>query len=310
MFETAREVGVEPWATLVNGSLPGWFSDDQQGFRDERGVGYHWARHVDLIAETLDGVAAGWCPIDDPVGMAIRGFVLGTRPPGRVDLLAAPDAIRGALEATFEAARLLRSGSAPVMGVFGVPTIFSARPEAQDAAAAWMATLWDSWIDAIVEGRFTTPGRASVDRPHYINAFDLVGVTYDYPVAVDVDPDGVEGLLPYPTDARTDASGFAPHPEELGVMLHRLAERLPNLPLVLAGTGVSTDDEDWRQELTHAVVQQVRWALDDDIALRGCFFDTAIDGYNWGQGFEAPRGLLDRGRNPKPALAAIDQALD
>ncbi|NNE72467.1 MAG: glycoside hydrolase family 1 protein, partial [Acidimicrobiales bacterium] len=85
VFRAADDAGLRPWATLAHTTLPGWFHDDQQGFRDGRGITYHWARHVDRVAEALDGLAAGWTPIEDPIGMAMRGYLLASRPPGRRD---------------------------------------------------------------------------------------------------------------------------------------------------------------------------------------------------------------------------------
>jgi hypothetical protein len=35
------------------------------------------------------------------------------------------------------------------------------------------------------------------------------------------------------------------------------------------------------------------------------FYDTAIDGYEWKMGFESQRGLIDRGRHPKPSLERL-----
>jgi len=77
-------LGLRPWVTLVSTSLPGWFSDDGGSFGDERARGYHWMRHVDRCAEAFGEYAAGFTPIDDPVGWAIRGYPPVICAPGRV----------------------------------------------------------------------------------------------------------------------------------------------------------------------------------------------------------------------------------
>jgi hypothetical protein len=101
--------------------------------------------------------------------------------------------------------------------------------------------------DALDEGRF--------------DAFDLVGVVVDHPVAVD----GDGTTWPYPAGARVDATGSAPLPEELGVALRRIHDRLDEQKLVVAGWGVSTTDDDWRNELLRDVVAQVESAAADGI---------------------------------------------
>ena len=90
-----------------------------------------------------------WVPIDDPIGWAIRGFLLGTRPPGRREPAKAAEAIEAALLANQVAWNLLHSGTTPVMTVFGTPTIFG-HGEANDAQRrAWHDLLFTPWISAI-----------------------------------------------------------------------------------------------------------------------------------------------------------------
>ncbi len=301
LFEAAVEAGIKPWATLVNGTLPGWFSEDQRGFREPSNVGGPWARHIDRVGELLGDLCVGWVPIEDPVGMALRGHMVGNRPPGISDPLIAREAVEGALAATWEAWRLLRSGDPLVMAVFGLPTLFAADDAALDERRRWEDTIWSSWIDAIAEGKVALPGRSVIEREDYIGAFDVVGVSFDHPVSVHADG----SFAPYPSDGRTDGSGFVPLPEELGVVLHRVAEQLPGKDLAIGSTGVSTDDDSWRAELMSETLDQAHIALDDGIALRGLFWDTAFDGYSWLHGFEHPRGLIDRARNPKDSLLSL-----
>ncbi|MGI9602852.1 MAG: family 1 glycosylhydrolase [Acidimicrobiales bacterium] len=301
VLRSAREVGIEPWITLVNGSLPGWFGDDERGFRDERGVGLTWARHVDVMAEAFDDLVAGWVPIEDPVGMALRGHLLGTRPPGRTDPVMAREAVEGALAAVWEAWRLLRSGDHPVMAVFGLPTVHRSGSEAADEAQRWDQVVWTSWIEALRDGVLRLPGRAPIEREGLADAFDYIGVGYDHPIGIE--PDG--SFVPIPAGGRVDGSGFVPVPEELGVALRRLAEELPDRPLVIGSTGVATDDDDWRAQIMGETIDEVRHALADGIDVRGLFWHTAIDGYEWLSGFENPRGLLTPARTAKPSFEVL-----
>ena len=85
ILTAARHAGLRPWATLVHSTLPGWFADDERGFADPSSRGGWWARHVDRTAEALEDLVAGWVPIEDPIGLALRGHLLGIRPPGRSD---------------------------------------------------------------------------------------------------------------------------------------------------------------------------------------------------------------------------------
>ena len=315
ILSSAVQAGLRPWVTLVHGTLPGWFADDEGGFADGLARDRWWSHHVDRTAEALEDLVAGWVPLEDPIGAALRGHLLGIRPPGRTDPVAARDHVEGALEAAFEGWRLLSSGDAPVMGVFGSPTVFEAVPagsavgdvtadrlreRARLRADEWRHVLWDPWLRALADGELAWPWRAPVERSELAGAFDLVGLVSDHPVAVG--PNGVPG--PYPVDARTDAAGSAPLVEELGVALRTVHNRLGDRDLVVAGCGVATIDDDWRDEILQGVVGQVESAHDDGVPVVGLFHDSLLDGYTtsgWGPvaGFAGPRGLITRERRLK-----------
>ena len=71
------------WACLLHGSAPGWFTDDRQGWLDDKAATLTWPRHVDRVAEALGDLVAGWVPIHEPDLQARLGYGEGTFPPGR-----------------------------------------------------------------------------------------------------------------------------------------------------------------------------------------------------------------------------------
>ena len=80
---------------------------------------------------------------------------------------------------------------------------------------------------------------------------------------------------------------------------------LGDQPLAVAGTGVSTTDETWRDQLLGRTLDQVDAARADGINVVGFFADTAVDGYQWHLGRSSARGLFDRDRNPKDAASTL-----
>lgn len=301
-----RAAGLAVYVTLQHGSLPGWFHDDRRGFRDEKARRSHWPRHVDRCAEWFEGLVAGWVPIEDPIGWATRGYLLGTRPPGHRNVEWAREAIVGALDANQQAWKLLRGGDAPVIASLGLTSVrHTGTIEARTEARSWDTVLWDVFCRARREGVLDVPGGPSLDRPDMAGAFDMIGVAYRPPVLAGDDAT----LGPYPATARTDLTGFAPNPEELGETLRRLAELAPNAPLLVSGDGVATADDAWREELLRGTVLEVRRAVADGVPVRGYFHDTGIDGYEWALGFDAPRGLVARDRTIKPSGRWFQQLL-
>ena len=309
LVDAAVAEGLGVWLTLHHTSLPGWYLDDEGGHADEVARHRWWARHVDRMAEAFDGRAAGWCPIEDPIGWAVRGYGLGTRPPGRRIPEATAAAAEGAMLALHEACRLLESGPQPVMAVFGAPTVQPSPVgrEYADAAAIearrWDDLLWGTWTRALREGAVEVPGRVPVAAPCFEKGPELVGLSHDHPVGVTE----AGRLVSWPASARRSAAGFAPEPAELGEAVYRAIDAVPGRGVVVAAHGVPTDDDDWRDTLLDASLLAVADARAS--GLRGYFHDSAVDGYEWALGFGAPRGLIGRDRAVKPSAQRLADAI-
>ncbi len=89
LLTTALGLGLEPWLTLYDGSIPTWF-DDEGGFGDTVAAGSWWPRWVERAAEQFGDAAAGWVPlvgrVDNPrpvwrdTWIALRGGRRVVRP--------------------------------------------------------------------------------------------------------------------------------------------------------------------------------------------------------------------------------------
>lgn len=310
ILSAARHAGLRNWLTLHHTSLPGWYLDDEGGHRDAGARGRFWARHVDRVAEELDEFADGFVPIDDPIGWALRGYGMGTRPPGRTDGRAMREAAEGAVLATHDAVRLLSSGRQPVMTAWRADPVHPLADddgriaaEAKTARRRWDDLLWGTWLRAHAEGVLRIDGRAQKDVPEFVNGVDFVGIVHDHPIGIAADG----SIDAWPRNGRRDASGFAPEPGELAEAIHRTADALPDHRLVVAGHGVATDDDAWHDDLLGRSLEHVAGAA-TDIGLAGYFHDAGVDGYEWAKGFDAPRGLLRRDRTRKPAATTFAEA--
>lgn len=62
LLTASLRLGLEPWLTLYDGSIPKWF-DDEGGFGDTVAAGRWWPRWVERVAEQFGDTAAGWVPL-------------------------------------------------------------------------------------------------------------------------------------------------------------------------------------------------------------------------------------------------------
>lgn len=297
----ARDVGLSVWVTLHHGSLPGWFSADTDGFCTTAGPSIHWSRHVDRMAEMFDSHVSAWWPIEDPIGWAIDAHHLGNRPPARTSPELFRDAVEGILDATFDAHRLLSSGSKPVVGSFGLPMLHATEPAADDERLYWDQIIWRSWTRAISEGVLEFPWRGATERPDMADAFDAIGVGIASPFRVD--PAGA--LTPWPERGRRDEAGGTPAPGSLGETLQRAAELLDGKDLFVARLGAATSDDGWREELFEGWLDQISVAGNEGLPIRGVFIEPVVDGYDVAARAPIDSGVFSRSLEPKPSFGWI-----
>lgn len=226
------------------------------------------------------------------------------------------EAVEGALLADHLAARLLGQGRPLTMCVRNTPPVFQLvkdRHSGREADAAgnyarWFDNLFfQSWLKMQTDGVLElglAPGdrsKSTVKRERVIDSrfshdFDVIGIGYDHPVGVD----GHGSLGAYPQGAVRTDTGFSPLPEQLGVVIERVDSVIGSKEVVLASTGISTTNDQWRCDILgqHLEIAQ---QLAADNRLGGFFADTAIDGYEMSKGFNTHRGLISRDRKYKPS---------
>ncbi len=294
LLRGAADHGLRPWACLVDRTLPGWFSEDEGGFTDERTRGLIWPRHIDWVGETFGDLVAGWIPQREPLLNAIRGNLLGTAPPGLRDPVKAAKAVQAAMLADGEAWRLLR-------GTAAVATYQTARliiADAADATAGPQAAglerlLWHPFVSALTEGQLVVGDLPVRTVDHLRDGFDRVVVELRPSIRVD----GRGRWHHHPADRRPGPTGLTAWPEAQAEAAHRVIDELDGREIVAAGNLADVAD-DGRARPDH---QQAMMALVAEHDLAGWWQSSPIDGYHWERGSDIQPGLIDRQRRDTAA---------
>ena len=315
VLRSARKAGLEVWAALVDGPLPGWFSDDAGGFRDDDGRRRTWPRHVDRVAETFGDLVGVWIPIMTPFDLASDGYLTGRRPPGRRRSDQFLETLRALHLASAEALRLLRSGTPPVACcVDTIPLAAGIRgpdPEERRLADALVERMdrlrHRVWVRALNDGLISLPGGSEIEVEGLAGGYDIVGLTHHGGLTLFAD-DTVE-----PLGARTaaseqvlvDAAGRAPWAAGCRDSFRRVAEDIPARPLALLGTGLTSGSDEWRTDLLEGVHDALTSLREDGVHVAAAFWEGVIDEWTPATGFDVPTGMVDRSRHERPSAAVF-----
>ena len=166
--QAARSAGLQPWFRLLQPTVPWWF-DNEGGFTDDGTAGHWWPRWVELAAERLGDVAAGWVPFEAPFGICDRLMPDDPRRHGEV--------MHTMVVAWRDAWRLLH-GPLPVISSLDVAVVrpVDDTPPAREAARRLDQLRWGLWFQGFTDGVVRIPGRADRELPDLAGSVDVLGL--------------------------------------------------------------------------------------------------------------------------------------
>jgi len=237
---------------------------------------------------------------------------MGIHPPGVRDIGRALGVARHTLlshGAMYRALRAVVPGAVPVGPVLNMMWFEPLDPEsAEDRAETeqqdYFVNRW--YLDGITTGRVRPPCGADEEVAGLGGSFDVLGLNYYMRILVRGGvPSGLESLRrPSERAEFVDEMGWEVHPPGLGALLRRLATT--GKPLYVTENGHATLDEDARTRYLAAHLGQVADAITAGADVRGYFYWSLMDNFEWAEGWARHFGLigLEPGtlaRRPRPA---------
>ncbi|MHB8439261.1 MAG: glycoside hydrolase family 1 protein [Acidimicrobiales bacterium] len=276
--------GLVPVVTFHHFTSPRWLA--RAGGWEAPDTPERFADFCHRSVEVLGDVIGWACTINEPNIVAQMGFEWGVFPPGVTD----PDRRVAVNEAMCRAHRLavaaLRSGpGAFPVGLTLSMTDYQPEPGGEEMAAELRRLSEDVYLDS-------TTGD------------DFVGVQTYSRVRV-----GPKGMLPSPPGAFVTQMGYEYWPDSLEATIRRASEKTGGaVPILVTENGIGIDDDTRRVSYVTEALQGVRRCLDDGIDVRGYFYWSLLDNFEWVLGYRPTFGLVavDRAtfaRTPKPSAS-------
>ncbi|HWF58154.1 MAG TPA: glycoside hydrolase family 1 protein [Candidatus Dormibacteraeota bacterium] len=303
---TCRALHIEPVVTLQHFTLPLWMAD--RGGVLSPDAPRLFARFAAACAETVGADVGWWITVNEPAVLAVFGYLYGQWPPLRPSMRGFLGALEGlarmhaaaygALHTVAEA----RGWRARVSVAHHERPMHALDPRSpvQRAVAILPNAIFNRWfLRSCVTGRLLPPVGRGQRVPGLRDSLDYLGVNYYCDEWVRFNPRQplqlfAESVVP----ASLPVSSFGWPIEADG--LRRALEALWNefhLPVLITENGVADEADELRPRFLIDHLTAVCDAIAAGVDVRGYLHWTAMDNFEWAEGYSRRFGLLSVDRD-------------
>jgi len=347
IFTSLRSRGIEPLVTLNHYTLPPWIHDavgchvdlancSPRGWLDTDRTLTEIAKYAGFVAQEFGGEVDLWATLNEPFAVMLPGYLLPT-----ADRTNPPCVASRAIEAKIVLANLITAHArmydavkaadledADADGVNSqVGVVYAMAPVApmdpsdptDVQAADNVFYLWNTlYLDAVVLGEFDADAdRNPVHREDLANRMDYLGINYYLRATVeDFGAPFLPELSPL-TDFNPLTVNFAElYPRGIYEVVMHASERY-HVPILITENGLALEGDG--SGAVGFLVQHLTWvarAIRDGADVRGYFYWSLMDNYEWNHGMGMRFGLFEVGadaaktRTARPAVATYRTIID
>ena len=279
VIKALRERGMEPFVTLWHWTLPVWFMD-KGGFEKRRNTIY-FVRFCERMAKEFGKDVKFWITINEPTVYTGMSYYAGIFPPQRKSVLMFRRVLNNLAKAHCE--------------------VYDVIHDLQDhcwVGIAQSANYFEGWAASLMRWFWH---RRFLNRIQ--NYQDFIGVNYYYRRLVRGFDFSAGG------GPRSDR-GWEIYPEGIFHVLKSLARY--KKPIYITENGLADAKDQYRSGF---IVDHLCWihkAIEEGVDVRGYFYWSLLDNFEWEEGFWPRFGLLEvdyktQERRPRPSIGIYGQ---
>lgn len=308
--DSMLERGLAPTVTLHHFTNPIWAQRDG-GFEHPEMASWlaRFAAHA--VREVGDRVRIWWT-INEPMIAPALGYLLGVHPPCVKDLARATTVARNVLLAHGAMYRAMHEAALhPIVAgpVLAMPYFEPLDPRSESdrrSAEASDRFMNEYFLLGLRDGIVAPPVGTGELIPGLAASFDVVGLNYYMRILCEGNRETSLDGARRPSEPAwfVDEMGWEVFPEGLRRNLVRLGAL--GKPVYVTENGMATLDDEARIEHLRAHLAEVARAIADGVDVRGYFYWSLMDNFEWAEGYSRHFGLVavDRRtleRRPRPA---------
>ena len=319
VVRTCRALGMEPVVTLHHFTLPTWLADQGGVLSPE--APRLFGRFAAACAEALGRDVRWWITINEPGVLAVFGYLYAEWPPLQPSARSFIGALLGLARMHAAGYRALHAVAATHGWEARVSVAHHERPmralrpasPIQRVAAILPNVIFNRWfLRACVSGRLSLPVGRGQRVAGLRGSLDYLAINYYCEERVRFNARKPRDLFAervVPDDLPLSAFGWTIDADGLRRAVTKLWEEF-HLPILVTENGVADDSDEHRPGFIVDHLAALLDAVDSGVDVRGYLHWTAMDNFEWAEGYSKRFGLLrvDRltmERVPKPSAAVF-----
>lgn len=296
MLQGLQERNITPMVTLHHFSDPVWLAE-QGGWENEAVVGA-FEKYVRKVVEALKEYVTLWCTINEPNVVTALSYMIGTRPPGKQNFATAMQVARNLIRAHAAAYQVIHSIQPQArvgvaMNYMGFQAARSWFPP-----DAWTAGIQFHMYNNLFPFAMThgvTPLPVRMNIPEAKNTLDFLGVNYYTMFTVTFSPTNPAELFGrrfYPKGSDLSSTGFYANVPE-GMFEALKWGRQFKVPMIVTENGIDDSEDRIRPRYLVQHIHQVWRAVNFNWPVKGYFYWTLVDNFEWDSGWNLRFGLWE-----------------
>lgn len=290
-----KKNGIEPWICLFHFTLPTW-AEKRGGFTNDENV-HAFISFCKKIFYEFHNDVRYWLTFNEPIAYTVEAYITGKFPPHKksgvfnnvVGFYKAGKALRNILFAHVEIYHACKQiapqaqiGLAKMFHIIDPNSKYN--PIERFIASQGSKLINDTVLNYFKHGSFNWKNLIIQSDKWAPHSLDFIGVNYYRHQISRINPfkdTHNNGVI----DARPDEptahdTGWAVYPEGLYRSIKKAGEL--NLPIYVTEIGIADSKDEQRDGFYRKHLYAIQQALNEGSDVRGCFFWSLMDNYEWG----------------------------
>lgn len=296
---------IEAFVTLFHLSLPIWFTN-KGGFEKEENLSY-FERFVEKVAKEYKNLVKFWITLSEPVTYSYVSYLIGWHPPGRKNFYLFFKIFRHLVVAHINCYNILKTISKNFqVGIVKQEAVFEPYHSSflLKQTVNLIKYVFNSlFLESVFEGSLFFPLSLFKEIPK--REIDFIGLDYYYRFRtkfssnISFEKPFLNYVIPEEAE-KSEQFGFEIYSEGIYQLLKALKKY--SKPVYITENGVATPDDEKRVRFIKSHLIEVNKAMKEGADVRGFFYWTLFDNFEWTFGYDATFGLMTRRKKPKKSF--------